>query len=174
MTREFALIGLICLVLAGCSEGGDATAAVPREPGPDAAGYFCRMALKEHQGPKGQILPRGWKEPLWFSSVNDALTYLEQEIVSDRELAGFWVNDMAQGTWEKPATGSWVEAAKAWYVVGSDKSSGMGGTEAVPFKARNDAEVFVREHGGRVVDYLAARRAVTEAPSVGAGAGGAI
>ncbi len=144
--------------------------AAPREPDATSIGFFCRMGLAEHAGPKGQILPKGWTDPLWFSSVRDALTYVATEVVSDREIAGFWVNDMAHGTWEKPAPGSWIEAQKAWYVVESRKSSGMGGSETIPFKAREAAETFAKENGGRVVGYAEAKRAVlVETPSINGG-----
>ena len=43
----------------------------------------------------------------------------------------------------------------------------MGGNEAIPFKERAAAEVFVREHGGHVADYAAARRTNAEAPAPG-------
>lgn len=163
MSIRSTLIALACLTMTACGPGSEQIAAAPREPGPDSIGYYCRMTLKEHKGPKGQILPKGWKDPLWFSSVRDALTYVEQDIVSEREMAGFWVNDMAVGTWEQPAPGSWIEARSAWFVVGSTKLSAMGGSEAVPFKERAAAEAFVTKHGGRVADYKTALRSVAEA-----------
>jgi copper chaperone NosL len=157
------------LVLSGCGPN-ETQIAQPREPDANAVGFFCRMGLAEHAGPKGQIVPKGWTDPLWFSSVRDALAYVEMEVVSEREITGFWVNDMAQGTWEKPAPGSWVEAHRAWYVVESRMASGMGGSEAVPFEAREAAEAFAREHGGRVADYEGAKRAVSaETPTGNAG-----
>jgi copper chaperone NosL len=66
--------------------------------------------------------------------VRDALIYVDQDLPSENEIAGFWVNDMAQGTWERPAPGSWIEADKAWHVVGSSKTAAMGGGESVPFR----------------------------------------
>lgn len=164
MSLNLRMIGFVCLLLTACDRGSEQIAA-PREPGPDAMGYYCRMAIKEHTGPKGQILPKGWKEPLWFSSVRDALTYVEQDVVSDREIAAFWVNDMAQGTWEKPAIGAWVDARQAIYVIGSSKASGMGGGEAVPFKDRDTADAFIRDFGGHTADYLTARREISETPA---------
>lgn len=165
MTLRAILAALVCVLAAGCT--GEQQIAQPREPGPGAIGHFCRMNLAEHTGPKGQILPKGWTDPLWFSSVRDALTYIEQDIVSDREIAGFWVNDMAQGTWEAPAPGSWIEASLAWYVVGSAKQSTMGASEAIPFKDKSAAEAFAAAHGGNVSDYRTARREVAEAPPPG-------
>lgn len=172
MNAGKALLAILLLGLSACGPGDQQNAAAPREPGADEVGYYCRMTLSEHSGPKGQILPRGWKDPLWFSSVRDALTYVEQDIVSDREMAGFWVNDMAQGTWEKPAIGSWIEAKAAWYVVGSARKSGMGGSEAVPFKDVAAAEAFARDSGGRVTDYMTARHAVAGASDAAPAPGG--
>lgn len=171
MMLRKGLIGLACLMLAACNSEPQQIA-VPREPGPNALGFYCRMTVKEHTGPKGQILPNGWTEPLWFSSVRDALTYVENEIVSDREISAFWVNDMGQGTWEKPAIGAWVEASKAIYVLDSSKSSGMGGGEAVPFKDRSSADAFIKDFGGHVADYLTARREIVEASGQPADDGG--
>lgn len=152
------------LSLAAC--GDEPTRlATPREPGPEATGYYCRMALSEHKGPKGQILPRGWQKPLWFSSVRDAFTYMDMELISEQEITGFWVNDMAQGTWDAPAPGSWIDARTAWYVVGSRMSAGMGGAEAVPFRDRSAAEDFSAAHGGQIADYQAARRTLAEMPA---------
>lgn len=154
---------VLALLIGGC--GDDATrVAQPREPDAGAIGFYCRMGLSEHQGPKGQILPKGWTDPLWFSSVRDALTYVEMDLVSEREMAGFWVNDMGQGSWEKPAAGSWIDARQAVYVIESRKVSGMGGSEAVPFKSRADAEAFARTHGGRIADYAEARRTTMAGP----------
>lgn len=162
-----ALILTSLLVLLTACRGGPEQIALPQEPAPGAVGHYCRMTLSEHQGPKGQILPRGWKEPMWFSSVRDALTYVEQDIVSDREIAGFWVNDMAMGTWEKPAPGSWIDARKAHFVIGSSKASGMGAPEAVPFKERTAAESFARQYGGQIAEYIEARRAIMAEPLAG-------
>lgn len=152
------------MFLAGCGQQASTHVARPKEPGPGAIGFFCRMNLKEHGGPKGQILPKDWTEPLWFSSVKDALTYVDQDIVSEAQLEAFWVNDMEQGTWEQPAAGAWIEAKSAWYVIGSQKSSGMGGSEAVPFARRDAASTFAAQFGGRVVGYAEARQAMNEVP----------
>jgi copper chaperone NosL len=167
-TRILLILAAVSLIAACGSH--DEQIARPREPDANSVGFFCRMGIAEHAGPKGQILPKGWTEPLWFSSVRDALTYAETEVVSEREMAGFWVNDMAQGTWAKPAPGSWIVAQEAWYVIDSKLSSGMGGSEAVPFKEKSAAEKFMEANGGRVVGYGDAKRSVA-AGNQPAGAG---
>lgn len=158
LTTCLTLLG--CLLLAACSDEPTRNYTA-EEPSREATGFYCGMLITEHQGPKGQIqldnpLPR-----LWFSSVRDALTYAAQEVANDGEIAGFWVNDMSKGTWEKPAPGSWVDARKAFFVIGSNKASGMGGGEAVPFGERSQADAFAKINGGHVVDYQTARQEIT-------------
>ncbi|MFA6140877.1 MAG: nitrous oxide reductase accessory protein NosL [Hyphomicrobium sp.] len=155
----------LCLLLAvaGCSDEATVGAAVPREPDSRATGYYCGMALSEHTGSYGQLLLRGWNEPLWFSSARDALTYMGQDLVSEDEIAGFWVNDMGTGPSGKPAPGTWVEAKSAWYVIASRKTATMGGLEIVPFKDRGKAEAFAKEFGGRIVAYAGAVKETSEA-----------
>jgi len=163
--RRLGILGLL-LILSGCGESTVAVAPQPREPDSHAIGHYCRMTLTEHVGPKGQLLLKGWQKPLWFTSVHDAFVYVAQDLVNEREIAGFWVNDMGQGTWEKPAPGSWIEAKSAFYVVESKKSASMGGSEAVPFKERARAQAFAKEFGGRIVDYGEALALMPEAPPV--------
>ena len=168
MRHAAVVVTVFCLAFGGCGGKEQQTAATPREPDAHSTGYYCGMALKEHKGPKGQILLKGMSEPLWFSSVRDALTYVEQDLASENELAGFWVNDMAQGTWDSPAPGSWIDARTAWFVVDSKKLAAMGGSEAIPFKDRSVAEAFAKEQGGRITDYASARRVIAStSPPVG-------
>jgi len=174
MSRSAVVILLLCAALAACDQNGEAVIASPREPDSHAVGYYCRMTLTEHPGPKGQLLLKDSADPLWFSSVRDALIYIEQDLTNESEVAGFWVNDMAQGTWEKPAPGSWIEAPKAWYVLGGGKTAAMGGGEAVPFKEQAQAEAFAAEFGGRTGDYSAARREIAKALAGGSESGGAL
>jgi copper chaperone NosL len=162
MMRATFLMLCMCLALTACGEDGSPVAALPREPNSHAAGYYCRMTLSEHPGPKGQLLLKGATDPLWFTSVRDALIYVAQDLSSENEIAGFWVNDMAQGAWERPAPGSWIEANKAWYVVGSSRTAAMGGGESVPFKLHANAAAFAETYGGHVGDYALARREITE------------
>ena len=133
-THRLAILGLL-LLIAGCGENSVAVDPHPREPNSHAIGHYCRMTLTEHVGPKGQILLEGWSEPLWFTSVHDAFTYIAQDLGNEAEMAGFWVNDMGQGSWEKPAPGSWIEAKSAFYVVESKKSASMGEARPCPSKS---------------------------------------
>lgn len=130
------------------------TAALP-DPVPlteEAVGHYCQMNLFEHPGPKAQAHLDGVPYPLFFSQVRDAVAYQrmpEQEAV----IAVVYVNDMGApgATWEEPGVQNWVPAADAFYVVGSDTTGGMGAPELVPFAEEEDASVFAKANGGRVL-----------------------
>ena len=158
--RALALlaIGLLALSgVAGCGEDDNVVAKPPPvEPTREASGHYCGMILVDHTGPKAQVHLPGEPEPVWFSSVRDAIafTMLPEE---PRNYAAIYVNDMGVAQWEAPEPGTWIDAAGASYVIGSDRMGGMGVPEAVPFATREAAERFVAAHGGRIV-------ALTEVP----------
>jgi copper chaperone NosL len=145
---------LAALLLAGCGERQAKTEApAPREVSDAAIGRYCGMSLAEHSGPKGQVFVRGMSDPFWFSSVRDAFafTLLPEE---PKDIAAIYVNDMGRAkNWEQPEPGTWVEARKAFYVIGSGRQGGMGGDEAVPFGEDAAARSFAAQHGGRVVAF---------------------
>jgi copper chaperone NosL len=163
-----ALLG--ALLAAGCDEGDQAAAAPPPPVAltREAVGHFCNMALAEHPGPKGQILLRGTDRPVWFSSARDtvAFTLLDEE---SKAIRAVYVSDMAKApSWDDPGAANWVEARRAWFVLGSDRRGGMGAEEAVPFSDRAAADRFATAHGGRLV-----RLAVLPRDWVLGGVGGA-
>jgi copper chaperone NosL len=149
--RTLAAAAFVVLPLLGCKDERLAKAPPPPiEPSAASIAHFCNMAVLDHAGPKGQIFLDGRSEPVWFSSVRDAIafTLLPEE---PKTIAAIYVNDMAKATdWRHPEPGSWVEARAAWFVLGSDYSAAMSETEAVPFSDREAAERFVRQHGGRM------------------------
>jgi copper chaperone NosL len=174
MTRRRFLppvFALLAVLAAACGE--DETAAAPPPPAAltaEAVGHYCGMALVEHPGPKGQILLRGSDRPVWFSSARDtiAFTRLAEE---PKAIRAIYVSDMGKAEgWDDPGATNWVEARRAWFVLGSDRRGGMGGEEAVPFSDRAAAERFAAEHGGRVLAFAEVPR---DWALGGAAAGGA-
>jgi len=139
------------LLLAGCKEE-KATAISPQEPTGASVAAFCGMAVLDHPGPKGQIFLKGQGKPLWFGSARDTIAFmlLPEE---PKDIAAAYVNDMGKASWDKPEPGAWVEARKAWYVIGSRRESGMGTAEAVPFAEKTAAERFVARYGGRIAAF---------------------
>jgi len=109
------------------------------------------MILAEHAGPKGQILVRDKKDPYWFASVRDTIAFTRLPEMP-KNIVATYVSDMARArNWDQPEPGTWIEAGKAWYVVGSRRRSGMNTDEAVPFGDQAAAVRFAAQDGGRAV-----------------------
>jgi copper chaperone NosL len=141
------------LVLAGCNDQKTAEAPPPQEITDSAIGHYCGMNVLEHSGPKGQIILASRKDPVWFSSARDAISFtlLPEE---PRDIRAIYVSDMAKApSWDKPGANNWVDARQASFVIGSRMQGGMGGDEAVPFSDRSAAEKFAAENGGRIVAF---------------------
>ncbi|MFI5011543.1 MAG: nitrous oxide reductase accessory protein NosL [Hyphomicrobiales bacterium] len=152
MTRVLAT--LLLLALAACHEEPQESAAPPpQEISDEAIGQFCGMILTEHPGPKAQIFARDQAKPVWFASVRDAIAYTMLPELP-RDVTAIYVSDMARAhDWDQPEPGTWVEAHKALYVIGSRRKSGMDTDEAVPFGEEVAARRFAMENGGRVVPF---------------------
>lgn len=147
-----ARILALLLALAACKEevAQDIT---PVELTPATTGHFCQMNLLEHPGPKAQVHLEGLPgAPLFFSQVRDAIAYQRMPEQTHRILA-IQVNDMGApgATWDVPGEGNWIDAADAWFVLGSDRTGGMGAPEAVPFGTEAAARAFAQAEGGQVL-----------------------
>lgn len=141
------------LLLAGCIDEAPTVPPAPVELTRDATGYFCSMTVSEHPGPKGQIFLKRASSPIWFSSVRDtvAFTILPEE---SADIAAIYVSDMGRAvSWDRPGADNWINAYKAYYVIGSTKRGGMGAPEAVPFAERTAATDFALEFGGTVMAF---------------------
>ena len=157
------------LALGGCQREAEAPPA-PFAMTEDAMGRYCGMNVLEHAGPKGQIILAEYDEPIWFSSARDAIafTMLPDE---PKDIRAIYVSDMGKApSWDKPGADNWIDARRAFFVIGSDRKGGMGTAEAVPFSNDEVAKLFARDHGGRVVrfdevprDYVLEEQATGEA-----------
>lgn len=140
-------------LLVGC-EGKESTIMPPPFAlTEEAMGRYCGMNVLEHSGPKGQIILQQVLEPIWFSSARDALafTMLPEE---PKDIAAIYVSDMAKApSWDRPGAENWVDARKAFFVIGSSARGGMGAEEAVPFSSKTDANAFASKNGGQVVGF---------------------
>jgi copper chaperone NosL len=152
MRRALAAAAAV-LLLVGCN--GQKTVETPKPFALDqqAIGHYCGMNVLEHPGPKGQVILQSRIDPMWFSSARDALafTMLPEE---PKDILAIYVSDMGKAaSWDSPGAENWVDAHKAWFVVGGSAKGGMGVPEAVPFSDRAAADRFAREKGGAVVGF---------------------
>lgn len=152
-----AVVLLVALQCGACGDRQPAAIPAPQELSRDAVGYFCGMTVLEHQGPKGQVFLTDREQPLWFTSVRDtfAFTRLPGE---PKNIAAIYVTDVGRASWDMPEPGTWIDAYTAYYVLGSDRVGGMQTPELVPFADRQDAERFIKRHGGTVVAFEAIPR----------------
>jgi copper chaperone NosL len=151
------LFGIAGFVV-GCNQDVAETPPAPHELTPSAIGHYCGMNVLEHGGPKGQIILASQTDPIWFSSARDAVafTMLPEE---PKDIRAIYVSDMAKAVkWEDPGANNWVDARKAFFVIGSNMQGGMGAPETVPFSSRPAADKFAAEHGGQVVMFDAISR----------------
>ena len=152
MIRCFALAFTVlgALALGGCQEEEIVARPAAVELTRDAVAHYCQMSVITHPGPKAQIHLAGNPHPIWFAQIRDAVAYtlLPEEV---DEIAAIYVTDMSAAAWDRPASGPWIAAEEAHFVIGSGRQGGMGAPEAVPFGDRAEAEAFVVRHGGRVV-----------------------
>ncbi len=147
----------LLLCFAACSRE-DASMPAPQEITDAAVAEFCGMSLDEHPGPKAQIFLAGATSPHWFASVHDGFAYtmLQDE---PRDIAVMYVTDMGRVThWDHPEPGTWIDARKAFFVIGSRRRGGMDENEAVPFADRGTADAFIAQYGGSVVRVAAMPR----------------
>jgi copper chaperone NosL len=152
MTR-IALFLLAATVLAACGPEIAEPPPPPFDLTAEATGHYCGMNLLEHNGPKGQIILASQAAPIWFSSARDAFSFtmLPDE---PKDIRAVYVSDMAKApSWGDPGASNWVDAHKAFFVIGSTKEGGMGAPETVPFSDRAVADKFAAEFGGRVVMF---------------------
>ncbi len=148
--KRAALLLAAALALAACKdeEAGLPEAVVMTS---EALGHYCQMALTEHDGPKAQVHLKGALAPLFFSQVRDAIAY-QRMPEQDGEILVIYVSDMARArSWAEPGVDNWIDARKAFFVLGSDAVGGMGAAELVPFGTRAAADAFAEERGGRVL-----------------------
>jgi copper chaperone NosL len=141
------------LAIAGCKEQKAALPPHPHVLNEASTGRYCGMQVLEHAGPKGQIILASSDEPIWFSSARDAFafTMLPEE---PKDVRAVFVSDMSVApSWEAPGASNWIDAAKAFFVIGSRLKGGMGADETVPFSTRQSAERFAAENGGTVAIF---------------------
>lgn len=110
--------------------------------------HLCGMIIQGFPGPKGQLFERGNKHNLKFCSTRDMFAYL-LDPEHRHAIQTVYVHDMAVTPWDHPDEHTYIDASKAWYVVGHSRKGAMGPTLA-SFSDANVAASFATEYGGKV------------------------
>ncbi len=151
MSARFAVALLSAVILAGCQDQQSTVVPQAVAMTEEALGHYCQMNLTEHEGPKAQIHLANFEHPIWFSQVRDAVAFTRLPEETD-EVTAIYVSDMGKAArWADPGKDNWVDAADAWFVIGSGQRGGMGAPEAVPFGNEAVARAFSNDNGGSVV-----------------------
>lgn len=146
--RKFARLAcLSVLLLAACSQ--PVQTMVAKEPDADTACALDGMILKDYPGPKAQIQYAEGKADFFCDLMELFTVVLMPE--QKRGMSAVYVQDMGQTDWAQPV-GHWIDAKKAFYVVGSRKTGSMGATFA-SFGKEQDAHTFMQQEGGRVFSF---------------------
>jgi copper chaperone NosL len=146
--RKSALLSAMALAtLMACQPAADSTV-TPVEIGDATSCALDGMLLADYPGPKAQIHFANQNEPEFFCDTIEMFSVLlNPEQV--RKVTGVFVQDMGATDWTSPK-GAWIDARKAFYVMGSSKKGSMGPTYA-SFADKGAAEKFAAEHGGHLM-----------------------
>lgn len=150
------------LALAACSQVASNVA--PHEPD---AGTVCSldgMHLNDFPGPKAQVQYAEGAADYFCDLMELFAQVLAPE--QKRSVAGVFVQDMGAADWTAPR-GHWIDARKAWYVVGSRKQGSMGPTFG-SFATDGAAQAFAQKEGGKVLRF---EQITLDMTSIGHGAG---
>lgn len=155
----FRIIFLVLLfVLVGCSEQGEQEQMLHQAVAIESSDecHLCGMLIANFSGPKGELFRKGitkadGDEVKKFCSTRDMFSfYLDPE--NKRNVTSILVHDMSKAPWESPNDEFFIDARKAWFVIGSSQTGAMGKTLA-SFSKKIDADAFAQEFGGRVIDF---------------------
>ena len=139
---------LIILFFAACTKGPDEKPPAV-EFGREHTCQVCGMIIVDFPGAKAQIHYKKGKYDSFCSTLDMFLFYLQPDRPAD--ITAVYVNDMGKADVEHPVD-HWTDATKAIYVYGGDIMGAMG-EAIVPFADIKEAEVYIKQHGGRVIEF---------------------
>lgn len=148
-----ALLLAAVFFITGCDESKKtSTAHIPEEITSADECHICGMNIVHFPGPKGQAFIRHQHSALKFCSTVELFGWLLQPD-TPAILDKAYVHDMGAATaWKKPDEQHYVEVTKAWYVAGHNQYGAMGPTLA-SFKEKQQANIFIKQHGGRLLGF---------------------
>ncbi|WP_417226110.1 nitrous oxide reductase accessory protein NosL [Amphritea sp.] len=113
--------------------------------------HLCGMIITNFPGPKGQLYTKGINGNLRFCSTRDMFAFIVDP-ENQHNIQEAFVHDMAVTPWDHPEDEAYIDARKAFYVVGHGKRGAMGPTLA-SFSTQADADAFATSQGGKVYRF---------------------
>jgi nitrous oxide reductase accessory protein NosL len=147
------LVAMVVVLLTACESSQPPPPQVAVDIHKDDVCAVCGMYIETGPGPRGEAYVQGYKAPLKFGSTRDFFAYVLQPENKTR-LQQLLVQDSARINWQHPSNEArtFVDARTAYYVAWQPLSGLMGPTFA-SFVSRQDAETFVRKHGGEILSF---------------------
>lgn len=144
---------VVAILLTGCGEKNETDNMVQQAVAIESSDecHLCGMLISGFPGPKGQLYSKGINGNLKFCSTRDMFAFiLDPE--NQHNIQQAFVHDMAVTPWGKPNDDIYIDAKKAFYVIGHKRRGAMGPTLA-SFKKQSDAEAFAVSQGGQVMRF---------------------
>ncbi|PCI67573.1 MAG: nitrous oxide reductase accessory protein NosL [Gammaproteobacteria bacterium] len=142
------------LLLTACSDKADQQQMIHKAMAMESSDecHLCGMLITRFDGPKGELFRKEQGDTVFkFCSTRDMFSYyLDPE--NKRNVSQILVHDMSKMPWETVNDEYFIDAKKAWYVIGSKKTGAMGKTLA-SFGEQSDAQAFADKFGGRVITF---------------------
>ncbi len=113
--------------------------------------HLCGMIISNFPGPKGENYTKSSDSVNKFCSTRDLFSFVLQP-ENKRQVKEIYVHDMSKTPWQSPEDEYFIDAREAWFVIGSEKKGAMGKTLA-SFAQQADAEVFIKEFGGKLYRF---------------------
>lgn len=113
--------------------------------------HLCGMIISNFPGPKGESFQATNQDVVKFCSTRDLFSYLLQP-ENQRQIQEVFVHDMSKTPWQKPDDQYFIDAKKAWFVIGSSQKGAMGKTLA-SFGLQEDALAFSQKYGGELYQF---------------------
>ncbi|MBM7073816.1 nitrous oxide reductase accessory protein NosL [Shewanella sp. 202IG2-18] len=110
--------------------------------------HLCGMIITNFPGPKGELYIKTSDKVKKFCSTRDMFSFLLDPEYK-KQVKEVYVHDMSKSHWDKPNDNYFIDARKAFFVVGSSQTGAMGKTLA-SFSAKTDANAFAKEFAGQV------------------------
>ncbi len=140
----------LSIFLAGCSSK-KTRLPLPRKVLSSTTSQLCGMFLKQYPGPEAQMIYKNGRT-YFFCDTVELFQWMHLKDIADRGVPlAIYVQDMTNNSWNHPED-HFINAKKAYYVIGSKRMGCMGVTFA-SFSSKEAANKFIVKFGGKVYKF---------------------